>query len=81
MATVLQNLMTRKANIAAELAAMVSTSAGGKPDAGKSGVGHVAYRMSLIEELKLINEAIDKETMNSADGDATVFEIHSIGET
>lgn len=81
MATVLQNLMTRKANIAAELAAMVSTSAGGKPDAGKSGVGHVAYRMSLLEELKAIEELIDKESMNSGDGNATVFEIHSIGET
>ncbi len=77
MATVLQNLLTRKANIAAELAAMSATSAGGKPDAGKSGVGHVAYRMSLLEELRLINESIDKETLNSSDGDSTHFEIVS----
>jgi len=75
MATVLENLQTRLANIAAELAAMSSTSAGGKPDAGKSGVGHVAYRLSLLQEMKAIQEAIDKEALNSTGGDGTCFEV------
>ena len=80
MATVLQNLQTRLAAIAAELAAMSPTAAGGKPDAGKSGVGHVAYRLSLLQEMKQIQEMIDVESLNSGGGDATAFEILSLGD-
>lgn len=80
MATVLQNLQTRLAAIAAELAAMSPTAAGGKPDAGKSGIGHVAYRLSLLQEMDMLQKQIDHEALNSGGGDATAFEILSLGD-
>lgn len=58
MATYIENLNARKEAIGVELANMSATTAGGKPDAGKSGIGHVAYRMSLLEELKALEEMI-----------------------
>ena len=60
MATLLENLITRKKAIGVELAAMASTTAGGLPDhSGRGSVGHVAYRMSLYQELEQISSAID----------------------
>lgn len=60
MATVAQNLATRKAAIAAELAAMVSTSAGGKPTYSIDGqsVSHTEYRLSLYEEMAKLDALI-----------------------
>jgi len=59
MATYIENLTSRKEAIGRELAAMDATKAGGKPDAGKSGIGHVAYRMSLLDELSKIEALIN----------------------
>lgn len=52
MATRAENIETRLDAIAAELAAMGPTAAGGLPNATGSPVGidHVGYRMSLINE-------------------------------
>jgi hypothetical protein len=53
MATAAQNIQTRIENIAAELAAMDSTQAGGLPDfTSAEYVKHVEYRMSLVNELQ-----------------------------
>ena len=41
MATPIENARTRKAAIWVELAALTSSLAGGKPDSGKGGIGHV----------------------------------------
>jgi hypothetical protein len=58
--TDLDNLLTRRSNIIAELAAMNSTASGGKPSYSIDGqeVDHVAYRKSLYEELALLNRQI-----------------------
>ena len=60
MASDLDNLLTRRTNILAELAALDSTKPGGKPSYSTDGqaVDHVKYKMSLYEELKSINETI-----------------------
>jgi hypothetical protein len=56
MATRAENIETRLDNIAAELAAMDATEAGGLPNAmtggGIASVDHVGYRLSLIEEMR-----------------------------
>jgi hypothetical protein len=56
----LANLLARRSNVIAELAAMNSTSSGGKPSYSIDGqqVDHVAYRKSLYEELALLNQQI-----------------------
>ena len=56
----LDNLLTRRSNVIAELAAMTSTASGGKPSYSIDGqqVDHVAYRKSLYEELALLNQQI-----------------------
>jgi hypothetical protein len=56
----LDNLLTRRSNIIAELAAMSPTASGGKPSYSIDGqqVDHVAYRKSLYEELALLNQQI-----------------------
>ena len=58
MATNAENIATRIAAVLAELAAMTSTSAGGKPTYTIDGqmVDHVGYRRSLLEELKMLQE-------------------------
>ncbi|MCK9356395.1 MAG: hypothetical protein M0R22_04495 [Dehalococcoidia bacterium] len=53
-ATVLEKLQARRDAILDELAAMTSASAGGKPDSTQGGIGHVAYKKSLYEELDMI---------------------------
>lgn len=80
MATLIENLTARKNAIGVELAAMSATTAGGKPDAGKSGIGHVAYKDGLYRELEWIEKAIEREGLNVTDGNATVFEITTFGE-
>lgn len=77
MATLIENLETRKAAIGVELAAMSATTAGGKPDASKAGVQHVAYRLSLLQELKMLEEQINREGLNATDGNATAFDVVS----
>jgi hypothetical protein len=54
------NLQTRRDAIYAELAAMTSTSVGGKPNYSIDGqsVDHVTYRKSLYEELGSINDIL-----------------------
>lgn len=81
MATYIENLTTRKEAIATELAALTSTAAGGKPDGGKSGVGHVAYKDALYRELEMIEKLLDKANINSGSADSTLVDILSIGET
>lgn len=76
--TVLENLQARKLAVSAELAGMGPTKAGGLPDASKSGVGHVAYRLSLLEELKQLNDMINQEQVN-AQQDAGGYEFIMVG--
>jgi len=56
----LENLLTRRSNVIAELAAMHSAASGGKPSYSIDGqeVDHVAYRKSLYEELAQLNQQI-----------------------
>lgn len=62
---VLEDLRTRRATVAAQLAAMTVSTIGGKPNAntadGGTTVDHVGYRRSLLDELKMIDEAIMRE--------------------
>lgn len=70
MATRAENIEARLDAIAAELAAMGSCAAGGKPNSsGSNAVDHVGYRMSLINEAKEL-EAL----LSSAEGS---YEINS----
>lgn len=57
MASDLDNLQTRRTAIYVELAEMSSTTPGGKPDYSvpEQSVQHVAYRMSLYDELDKID--------------------------
>jgi len=56
----LENLLTRRSNVIAELAAINSSANGGKPSYTIDGqtVDHVAYRKSLYEELAMLNRQI-----------------------
>lgn len=79
----LDDLRTRRATVAAQLAAMTVTSVGGKPNAmtadGGTSVDHVGYRKSLLEELKMLDEAILREAQvqSALDGDDGSWEIES----
>lgn len=59
MATAAELLIQRRNAICAELAALSSTTAGGKPNASGGGdmvhVDHQGYKRSLYEELREIN--------------------------
>lgn len=59
MATRAENIETRLDNIAAELAAMDATTAGGLPDA-PGDVAHVEYRLSLINEMRMLNDELSR---------------------
>lgn len=63
--SVLDDLKARRVTVAAELAAMSLTTVGGKPNAntadGGTTVDHVGWRRSLLEELKMLDEAILRE--------------------
>lgn len=66
----LSNLRTRRNAIAAELAALTNTAAGGKPNMGGiagGSVDHVGYKDGLYREL----EEIDKLLANGAAADAS----------
>jgi hypothetical protein len=62
---------------------MTVTSVGGKPNAmtadGGTSVDHVGYRKSLLEELKMLDEAILREAQvqSALDGDDGSWEIES----
>jgi hypothetical protein len=62
---VLEDLKARRATVASTLASMTIFTVGGKPNAmtadGGTSVDHVAFRKSLLEELKLLDEAILRE--------------------
>jgi len=60
MASDLDNLLTRRSNLLAELAALGPGASGGKPSYSIDGqhVDHTAYRMSLYQELELIDRQI-----------------------
>ncbi len=58
MATFLENLTARRNAIAAELAALTATTAGGKPNASATGIDHVGYKMGLYRELEEIEKRI-----------------------
>jgi len=70
MATVLENLRTRRETVAQILADIDSTAAGGKPDDAATGIDHTEYRLSLYRELEMLDKRI------AAAGGGT-FEIHS----
>lgn len=76
-ADTLANLRIARAAIAAELASMDSTKAGGKPDHAASGVGHVAYYNSRLSALKVLDEMIASAQSDSAAGGDGPFEIYS----
>lgn len=63
--SVLTDLKARRANVASTLASMSISSIGGKPNAmtadGGTSVDHVGFRKSLLEELKMLDEAILRE--------------------
>lgn len=80
--TDLQNLLIRKANVTARLAAMTEGAIGDKPDANTAAgtpIGHVAYRDSLLAELKTINELIlaEREIIAATANIGGPFEINS----
>jgi hypothetical protein len=68
--SVLSDLRIRRATVAAELAAMTKLTMGGKPNAmtadGGTSVDHVGFRKSLLEELKMLDEAIMREAQVEA---------------
>jgi hypothetical protein len=81
--SVLDDLKTRRATVAAELAAMSKLSMGGKPNAmtadGGTSVDHVGFRRSLLEELKMLDEAIlrEAEVQSAIDDEDGSWEIES----
>lgn len=71
----LSDLQTARANIAAELAAMDSTKAGGKPDHAASGVGHTAYYLSRLSALKDLDALIATAEQDTSAGGEGPFEL------
>lgn len=63
MATNLENLIARKADRIAELAAIDATKAGGKPNVRGDGVGvdHDSYRQGIVDEIAKLNVLISQE--------------------
>jgi hypothetical protein len=60
MPTDLENLLTRRTTILAELAALTPSASGGKPTYSLDGqhVDHTRYRLSLYEELAAIDRQL-----------------------
>jgi hypothetical protein len=79
----IDDLKTRRATVAAELAAMTKLTVGGKPNAmtadGGTSVDHVGFRRSLLEELKMLDEAIlrEAEVQAALDDEDGSWEIES----
>lgn len=79
------DILTRVANIAAELAAMSSVTLGGLPNPLKSDAGtaidHVGYRQSLVDELKSYCEMFGVKTIDElvamADGEEKSFTVET----
>lgn len=80
MPTAIENLITRRDAVCAELAALNSTKAGGLPNADGSGLDHMGYKKSLYDELDFINKQI--EAINAADvANAVPYEVFIRGTT
>jgi len=75
MATYLENLRTARNAIAAELAELDSTKAGGKPDHSGSGIGHTAYFQSRLDALAKLDERIAAAELSAEDGGGGPFEV------
>ena len=77
-AAYLANLKTRRNAIAAELAALSTSAAGGLPNADGDGVNvdHVGYKDGLYRELKELETMIQKaeDEVASDNGDIGIFE-------
>lgn len=60
MPTDLENLLTRRSNILAELAAITPAASGGKPSYSLDGqqIDHTGYRRSLYDELAAIDRQL-----------------------
>lgn len=80
MATFLENLITRRDAVAAELAAITSSRAGGLPNTSGAGAGtdHVGYKRGLYEELAELNRQI-AEARASGGGDGAAWEFETSG--
>ena len=69
MATYLDNLIARRDAVAAELAALDSTKAGGKANSMAAGVDHAKYKEGLYAELESLEKRI---TMAQSESDGPV---------
>lgn len=72
MATLLENLITRRNAIGEELAALTASGAGGKPNS-PGNVDHVGYKDGLYRELKEINQQIVAAGGGSFEVTSTMF--------
>jgi len=72
-------LETRYSEVCAELAAMTDVNKGGKPDAGGGGdaVQHVAWRRSLLDELRTLREEIREAKKYADNGGSPIWELRS----
>jgi len=68
----IDDLRTRRAAVAAELAALDAAAAGGKPNAGGQGstVDHTGYKQSLYREIQAIDAALSRAGAVAAGEDA-----------
>jgi hypothetical protein len=77
VATLIANLEARRDTIGAQLAAMTSSSVGGKANSNQPGAAdHVEYKDGLYRELKEINEQLiqlDDELNGGGDGGAEII--------
>ena len=78
MATLLQNLITRRDAIGVELAALSTSRAGGMPNTTGAGSGtdHVGYKDGLYRELAELNKLIAEQRSS---GDGTPWEFEQAG--
>lgn len=77
--TVVDDLKTRRAAVAAELAALSTSTAGGLPNVqggGDTDVDHQGYKKGLYEELQQLDQAIARAEIEAAAaaGDVGVYE-------
>ena len=69
----------RLAAVMAELEALTSSAAGGKPNAAPAGIDHMGYKKMLLEEIRVLREEIANLTdlINANDADGGVWEVLS----